>query len=135
MSARNLDPSAAPAAARFTPGDCPTTRNCQHFSAHIAGRRTDGNHHCRWVLTRLNLATVPREVSMRRTTLYLLLSLVVAAQAQAVKKVTVEQLIGQIGSFSRQSDARAAKKLYDLQLTERLSTNKLATFEAALPGP
>lgn len=72
---------------------------------------------------------------MRRTTLYLLLSLVVAAQAQAVKKLTVEQLIGQIGSLGHQSDAQAAQKLYDLQLTERLSTNKLATFEAALPGP
>lgn len=72
---------------------------------------------------------------MRSTTLVLLLSLPVAVQAHAVKSVTVEQLRGEVGSFGKKSDAKAAERLYDLQLTERLSANKLAGFEATLPGP
>src|SRR5450755_2357800 len=72
---------------------------------------------------------------MRSTMLYLLLSLQVAVQAHAVKKVTVEQLSGAIGSLGKQSDAKAAQRLFDQQLTERLSARKLAEFEATLPGP
>ncbi len=72
---------------------------------------------------------------MRSTTLLLLLSLQVAVQAHAVKSVTVEQLRGELGSFGKQSDAKVAGKLFDLQLTERLSANNLTVFEAALPGP
>jgi len=72
---------------------------------------------------------------MRSTTLTLLLSLLLAAQAHAGKSVTVEQLSGEVGSLGRQSDSKAAQKLRDLQLTERLSAKKLAAFEAALPGP
>jgi VWFA-related protein len=67
--------------------------------------------------------------------LVLFLSLQLAAQAQAVKRVTVEQLSGEIGSFAKQGDTRAASKLYDQQLAERLNSNKLAAFEAVLPGP
>jgi len=72
---------------------------------------------------------------MRSTTLLLLLSLVAAAQARAAKSVTVEQLRGEVDSFGKKSDAKAAQRLYALQLTERLSANMLAAFEAALPGP
>jgi VWFA-related protein len=72
---------------------------------------------------------------MRCTTLILLLPLLVAAQAHAVKSATVEQLRGAVGSFGKKSDAKAAERLYDLQLTERLSAHRLAAFEAALPGP
>ena len=49
---------------------------------------------------------------MRSTTLLLLLSLLVAAQAHAGKSVTVGQLRGEVGSFGKQSDAKAAEKLY-----------------------
>jgi VWFA-related protein len=72
---------------------------------------------------------------MRSTILYLLLYLLVAAQARAAKSVTVEQLRGEVGSLSKKSDAKAAEKLYDLHLTERLSTHMLTAFEAELPGP
>jgi len=77
---------------------------------------------------------------MRSTTLFLLLALLAAAQSRGgksvtSKSVTVEQLSREVGSFGKQSDAKAAERLYDLQLTERLSANKLASFEAALPGP
>jgi VWFA-related protein len=72
---------------------------------------------------------------MRSTALFLLLSLLIAAQAHAGKSVTVEQLSAEVGSFGKQSDAKAAGRLCDLELTERLSANKLAAFEAALPGP
>jgi VWFA-related protein len=61
--------------------------------------------------------------------------LLIATQAHAVKSVTVEQLNSEVGSFGKQGDAKAAGRLRDLQLTERLSANKLAAFEAALSGP
>jgi VWFA-related protein len=61
--------------------------------------------------------------------------LLAAVQAHAVKSVTVEQLRGEVGSFSKRSDAKAAERLYDLQLSERLSTHLLSALEAALPGP
>jgi VWFA-related protein len=72
---------------------------------------------------------------MRGTKLFLLLSLLIAAQTHAVKNVTVAQLSGEVGSFGKQSDAKAAARLCDLQLSERLSARKLAAFESALPGP
>src|SRR5580698_2901916 len=72
---------------------------------------------------------------MRSTTLLLLLFLQFAAQAHAAKRVSVEQLSGEIGAFGKQSDAKAAAKLSDEELTERLSPTKLTSFEAALPGP
>ncbi len=72
---------------------------------------------------------------MRSATLFLLLALLAATQARAVKSVTVQQLSGEVASFGKQSDAKVAEKLFDLQLTERLSANKLASFEASLPGP
>ena len=44
---------------------------------------------------------------MRSTTLFLLLALLAATQAHAVKSVTVQQLSGEIASFGKQSDAKA----------------------------
>ena len=72
---------------------------------------------------------------MRSTTLLLVLSLSAAAQAHAAKGVTVEQLRGEVGSFGKKSDAKAAARLYNLQLSERLSANEVSALEAALPGP
>ena len=51
------------------------------------------------------------------------------------KSVTVEQLSREIASSRKKSDSKIAGRLYSLQLTERLSTQKLNTLEAALPGP
>ncbi len=72
---------------------------------------------------------------MRSTNLFLLLAFLLAAQAHAARSVTVEQLRGEVGSIGKQSDAKFARKLFDLQLSERLSASKLAAFEVALPGP
>jgi len=72
---------------------------------------------------------------MRSTTPLLLLCLLVAAQAHAVKSVTVEQLRGEVASIGRKTDTKAAGRLYGLQLSERLNANMLAAFEASLPGP
>lgn len=55
--------------------------------------------------------------------------------AFASKNVTVEQLSRVITSSRKKSDSRIAGHLYDLQLTERLSAQKLVALEAALPGP
>lgn len=55
--------------------------------------------------------------------------------AFASKRVTVEQLSHEIASSSKKKDAKVADRLNNLQLTERLSTAKLAAFESALPGP
>lgn len=51
------------------------------------------------------------------------------------KSVTVEQLSREIASSRKKSDSKIAGRLYSLQLTERLSAQKLAALEAALPGP
>ena len=47
---------------------------------------------------------------MRSKMLILLLALLAATQAHAVKGVTVQQLSGEIASFGKQSDAKAAAK-------------------------
>lgn len=64
-----------------------------------------------------------------------LLVLLAAVPAFAAKNVTVEQLNHEIASLNKEKDAKVAEHLYDLQLTQRLSSKKLAAFEAALPGP
>lgn len=64
-----------------------------------------------------------------------LLLLLASFPAFAAKKVSVEQLSREIASSARKKDGKVAGHLYDLQLTERLSAEKLAAFEAALPGP
>lgn len=72
---------------------------------------------------------------MSKTTLTLLLALLIATPALAAKSVTVEQLSHEIASLNKKKDSSAADRLYGMQLTERLSANKLAAFEAELPGP
>ncbi|HEV2136649.1 MAG TPA: VWA domain-containing protein [Terracidiphilus sp.] len=64
-----------------------------------------------------------------------LLVLLASLPAFAAKKVTVEQLSREIASSAKKKDSKIAGHLYELQLTERLSAQKLAAFEAALPGP
>lgn len=71
---------------------------------------------------------------MRKLALLWLLAQV-ALPAFAAKRVTVDQLERLVASDHGKSDAKTAQRLYDLELTERLSTTKLATLEAALPGP
>jgi VWFA-related protein len=135
MSAHSLSERRASRGAIHESGNCPTTRNRERASLTYyrpAYRPKPplpvGSH-------QTTLGECAREVSMRSTTLFLLLSLLVIAQAHAVKSVTVEQLRAEVGSFGKKSDAKAAEMLYDLQLTERLSANTLAAFEAAVPGP
>ncbi len=63
------------------------------------------------------------------------LVLTLVTPAFAAKDVTVEQLQREIASLNKENDTKVAERLYDLQLTERLSAKELATFQAALPGP
>jgi hypothetical protein len=53
----------------------------------------------------------------------------------AAKRVTVAQLERLVAAEHAKSDAKIAQHLYDLELTERLTVARLATLEAALPGP
>ena len=72
---------------------------------------------------------------MRKAMLCLLAMLLAVSPALAAKRVTVEQLSREIASSSKKKDAKVAGRLYELQLTERLSAKKLAAFEQQLPGP
>jgi VWFA-related protein len=58
-----------------------------------------------------------------------------AVTACAATRVTVDQLSRIVASSRGKSDAKAAARLWGLDLTERLSEARLALFEAALPGP
>jgi len=55
--------------------------------------------------------------------------------AFAGKRVTVAQLERLVAADHAKSDAKIAQHLYDLELTERLTADKLTALEAALPGP
>jgi VWFA-related protein len=71
---------------------------------------------------------------MRR--LVLLLFLVgIGTPALAVKRVTVDQLQQILAGIHGKRDDEAARQLSNLELTERLSTDKLALWEADLAGP
>ena len=71
---------------------------------------------------------------MRKLALVWLL-VYIATPALAAKRVTVAQLERQVASDHGKSDAKIAQRLYDLELTERLTPPRLAAMEAALPGP
>lgn len=58
-----------------------------------------------------------------------------AASAFAVKPVTVAQLEQKVTALHGRPDAKAARQLRDLQLTERLSVSKLAELQSETPGP
>jgi len=71
---------------------------------------------------------------MRR--LVLLLFLVgIGTPALAVKRVTVDQLQQILAGIHGKRDDEAARQLSNLELTERLSTDKLSLWEADLAGP
>lgn len=72
---------------------------------------------------------------MRKAIFFAFLILLATAPAFAAKNVTVEQLSREIASSAKKKDGKIADHLYDLQLMERLSAQKLAALEAALPGP
>jgi hypothetical protein len=55
--------------------------------------------------------------------------------AQGWKLVTVAQFTEIVGKVKGKRDTAAAKEIQPLQLTERLSTTKLAALRAQLPGP
>jgi VWFA-related protein len=73
-------------------------------------------------------------LEMRRLALLLFLMGMVTP-ALAVKRVTVDQLQQILAGMQGKRDEEAARQLSNFQLTERLSTDKLALLEADLRGP
>jgi VWFA-related protein len=71
---------------------------------------------------------------MRRAIAFWFLALL-AASAFAAQRLSVEQLNRLVSSSHGKQDAKVAERLYDAELTERMSAANLAAFEAALPGP
>jgi hypothetical protein len=57
------------------------------------------------------------------------------APAIKAKRVTADQLEQVVSAAGRSTDAKAAGQIFELQLTERLSSARLARDEAELPGP
>jgi hypothetical protein len=58
-----------------------------------------------------------------------------AASAFAAKRVTVAQLGQEIIALKGKPDAKAARQLSDLELTERLSVTRFAELQTEIPGP
>ena len=71
---------------------------------------------------------------MRRLALLVFL-LGIAMPALAVKRVTVEQLQEIVAGTHGKRDDEAARQLSNLELVERLSSDKLALWQGNLPGP
>jgi hypothetical protein len=65
----------------------------------------------------------------------LLLLVGVTLPVFAAKRVTVVNLEQMLASSRHTSDANIAKQLFELELTERLSEDRLAQLAADLPGP
>ncbi len=71
---------------------------------------------------------------VRRFVFLLLLTAGFAQPVLAAKPVTVSQLEQLLSNVHGQSDGNVAKKLYDLELTERVSSVRLARWQAQFPG-
>lgn len=71
---------------------------------------------------------------MRRFAFLLLLTAGLARPVLAAKPVSVSQLEQLLSDVRGQSDGNVAKRLYDLELTERASSTRLARWEAEFPG-
>ncbi len=71
---------------------------------------------------------------MRKLALFLVLA-GTAASAFAMKRVTVAQLEQEVTALQGKPDAKAARQLADLQLTERLSTARFTRLQAENLGP
>ena len=56
-------------------------------------------------------------------------------QVSAAKPVTVAKLEQELAYAHGQPDAKVAEQLFDLELTERVSSARLARWEGELPGP
>jgi len=63
-----------------------------------------------------------------------ILVVMLASHAWAAKRVTVDQLEQILNASQGKSDAEVAWHLSDLELTERLSSTRLARWKASLPG-
>ena len=70
-----------------------------------------------------------------RSLVLLLLLAGTAASAFAGKRVTVAQLEQEVTALQGKPDAKAARQLSDLQLTERLSAARFAGLQTESPGP
>lgn len=55
--------------------------------------------------------------------------------AFAAQRVTVDQLDRVVTASQKKADKKVAGRLYEMELTQRLGEQKLAAFEAELPGP
>jgi VWFA-related protein len=64
---------------------------------------------------------------------WVLVVLVLASPASAAKRMTVEQLEQMLDAAQGKPDAELARHLSDLELTERLSSVRLAHWQATLP--
>ena len=71
---------------------------------------------------------------MRKLALLLLLA-GIALPTFAANRLTVEQLEQLLAAAHGRRDVEIARQLSNLELTERLSTAKLARWAADLPGP
>ena len=58
-----------------------------------------------------------------------------AAVPAAAKRTTVQQLESLVASVHGRPDAEVADKLVELELTERLSSARMASLDSAMPGP
>jgi hypothetical protein len=65
----------------------------------------------------------------------LLLLAGIAIPAPAAKRVTVHELEELLAAAHDQRDGKLAQEISDLELTERMSTERLTNCEANLPGP
>jgi len=72
---------------------------------------------------------------MRKLVLPLLLMVEMTASAHAARPVTVDQLREALASAHGKPDAKLAQLLSNLELTERLSADKLSRWQAEMPGP
>jgi len=58
-----------------------------------------------------------------------------ALASSAAKKITVQKLEELVAAIHGKSDAAVADKLIELELTERLSSLRMASLDTAMPGP
>jgi hypothetical protein len=84
---------------------------------------------------KLLLARQIMEVRSMRKLALLSLMIGLAMPAFATKKVSVAQLEQIVAAVHAKTDAKAAEQIYELELTERLSTARFAQDKADLPGP
>lgn len=71
---------------------------------------------------------------MLRKTSVLLLLLLASRAGFAAKRVTIDQLEQALSALQGKPDLAASQRISDLELTERMSAEKLARWRAAFPG-